>query len=262
GALLTDITKGTRLKKAVTNDRSAPQVVLCVGSRKFKKTSPKTSDILSAKAANSTQIECSPTKTANYGVIPSSARESSSCESTKASTKAASKAQFKCRCDTPKSSSTFARIIETTSSSFGFQKPIRSSSPTTSTSTNIFGSSTPIVSRTYASLSSTTTPFLCSTNIPSPGSTFSSAKNAFGNGPPSPAAPPPPTPPISSPSMSRTSITSPPPAPPSVPPPSQPSVGSRGNGNLASLPNGMGSGHTTRGGAFKKKVNYRSRGSS
>ncbi|KAL8997249.1 MAG: hypothetical protein Q9169_003442 [Polycauliona sp. 2 TL-2023] len=69
------------------------------------------------------------------------------------------------------------------------------------------------------------------------------ARNAFGNGPPSPAALPPPTPPVSSPSVSKPSITSPSPAPPSLPPPSQSSIGSRGNANLTSLPNGIGSSH-------------------
>ncbi|KAI4125630.1 MAG: hypothetical protein LQ338_004157 [Usnochroma carphineum] len=67
------------------------------------------------------------------------------------------------------------------------------------------------------------------------------ARNAFGNGPPSPAAPPPPTPPVSSPSPSRSSVPSPPPAAPSLPPPSQPPNRSRGNSNLSSLPNGAGS---------------------
>ncbi|KAL8940979.1 MAG: hypothetical protein Q9216_002498, partial [Gyalolechia sp. 2 TL-2023] len=70
------------------------------------------------------------------------------------------------------------------------------------------------------------------------------ARNAFGNGPPSPAAPPP-TPPISTSSASRPSGPSPPPAPPAVPPPSQPSVRLRGNSNLSTLPNGTGSSHHT-----------------
>ncbi|KAI4174762.1 MAG: hypothetical protein LQ343_002133 [Gyalolechia ehrenbergii] len=71
------------------------------------------------------------------------------------------------------------------------------------------------------------------------------ARNAFGNGTPSPAAPPPPTPPVSSPSASRPPGPSPPPAPPAVPPPSQLSARSRGNSNLSTLPNGTGSSHHT-----------------
>ncbi|CAL8583737.1 hypothetical protein XPA_009356 [Xanthoria parietina] len=66
------------------------------------------------------------------------------------------------------------------------------------------------------------------------------ARNAFGNGPPSPAAPPPPTPPVS---VSRSSVPSPPPPPPSIHPPSQPSIRSRGNSNHSPLPNGTGVSH-------------------
>ncbi|KAL8863994.1 MAG: hypothetical protein Q9198_010172, partial [Flavoplaca austrocitrina] len=70
------------------------------------------------------------------------------------------------------------------------------------------------------------------------------ARNAFGNGPPSPAPPPPSTtPPVLLPSMSRSSVPSPPPAAPSLPPPAQPISRSRGNSNLPSLPNGIGPSH-------------------
>ncbi|KAL8701517.1 MAG: hypothetical protein Q9224_000455 [Gallowayella concinna] len=71
------------------------------------------------------------------------------------------------------------------------------------------------------------------------------ARNAFGNGPPSPAVPPPPTPAGPSPLASSSSIPSPPPAPPSMPPPSQPSLRSRGNSNLSTLPNGTSTSHHT-----------------
>ncbi|KAL8859377.1 MAG: hypothetical protein Q9178_004055 [Gyalolechia marmorata] len=71
------------------------------------------------------------------------------------------------------------------------------------------------------------------------------ARNAFGNGPPSPAAPPPPTPPVSSPAAPRSSAPSPPLAPPSIPPPSEPPTRSRGYSNLSSLPNGTDSSHST-----------------
>ncbi|KAL9581253.1 MAG: hypothetical protein Q9212_004015 [Teloschistes hypoglaucus] len=67
------------------------------------------------------------------------------------------------------------------------------------------------------------------------------ARNAFGNGPPSPAAIPPPTPPMSSPSPPRSSVPSPPPPPPSIPQPSSQLPRLRGNSNLTSLPNGTGS---------------------
>ncbi|KAI4193037.1 MAG: hypothetical protein LQ346_004026 [Caloplaca aetnensis] len=74
-----------------------------------------------------------------------------------------------------------------------------------------------------------------------PSLAMQAARNAFGNGPPSPAAPPPPTPPVSSPSPSRSSVPSPPPAPPFASPASQPPTRPRGNSNLSPLPNGTGS---------------------
>lgn len=71
------------------------------------------------------------------------------------------------------------------------------------------------------------------------------ARNAFGNGPPSPAAPPPPTPLVSLPLASLPPDPSPSPATTILPPTSQLSARSRGNSNISTLPNGTGSSHHT-----------------
>ncbi|KAL9597280.1 MAG: hypothetical protein Q9219_005261 [cf. Caloplaca sp. 3 TL-2023] len=76
-----------------------------------------------------------------------------------------------------------------------------------------------------------------------PSLAMQAARNAFGSGPPSPAAPPAPTPSVPSPLASRSMAPSPPPAPPPTIPPVQPPIRSRGESNLTSQPNGMGPSH-------------------